>query len=744
MVSPRALPAPASTIVGRGAEVAAVRDALVTERLVTLTGPPGVGKTRLALAVAEALRDRYDVVAWVDLAPVRDPDLVVAEIAHAAGVRRVGALADGDVLVVLDNCEHLLEAAPALAELLTTMPGLRVLATSRERWRLRVERELPLHPLPMPTLDDVADLRRLAANPAVALVLDRAPAYLELDSRTAPALVDICVRLDGLPLALEFAAARLRVFTPGELAFRLGQQVQDLAGAVRDAPDRHRDLRAAITWSHELLPAPERAVFRRLSVFEGSWTLDAAQEVCASPDVVDVQAAVESLLDKSLVRRVDGDPGRRARFAMLASLREYAAEQLEERDEGAATRARHAAWFVEVARAMEATVGTADENLAWGGSSLIRGDLAFALADVRGRDPEATLWLEAALSWFWYTRGSPVHAAGLAPDDPDLARAGSEARTAASLGAGVVALALGDLTGAERHLRAAQGLSEPAGDRRRTAIVAAFLGHVAREQGGFDEAAALYRKARAIFEEAGNARGVAWAACDLGLLVGDLGEAEAAEELLREALVLFESLDYSWAVAVAACGLADVRVGTGDADGAAGLAARAHALHSELGDVRGVAQSLETLAQVALARGAAATAARLLGVAALRRDRVAAHLTSAEHERVARASVSIALLLGAAEAQREQRAGAALTAAGVLELVDRLAGPAAPTDSAVPLTGRQLEVAALVAAGRTNRQIARELGMSEKTAELHVRNAMQRLGAPNRAGVAAWVAAQPT
>jgi predicted ATPase/DNA-binding NarL/FixJ family response regulator len=743
VVTARPLPVSASTIRGRGAEVEAVSAALLTERLVTLTGPPGVGKTRLALAVAEAVGARYDVVAWVDLAPVRDPELVVAEIAHAAGARRVGALADEQVLAVLDNCEHLLAAAPALLDVLATVPGLRVLATSRERWRLRAERELPVLPLPMPTADDEADLRRLAVNPAVALLLDRAPAYLELDSRTAPALVDICVRLDGLPLALEFAAARLRVFTPGELAFRLAHQVQELAGTVRDAPDRHRDLRAAITWSHDLLPDAERAVFRRLSVFEGAWTLEAALDVAADPEVPDVLAAVESLLDKSLVRRVPGDVVMPARFTMLASIREYAAERLESHGEAAAIRARHAAWFAQVARAWEASIGTADENTIWEQSGVVRGDLERALAEVRGRDPEATLWLEAALSWFWYIRGSPVHAARLAPDDADLSRAGAEARAAVGVAAGVVALALGDLAAAERHLAAGRELSESCGDRRRTAVATAFLGHVARERGEYDAATGHYRRARAVHEEFGNARGVAWAACDLGMLVADRGEPEAAEELLREAVLLFESLDYPWALAVAACGLAGVLVRAGDAQAAGELAVRALTLHSGAGDVRGVAQSLEVLAEVALESAAAATAARLLGAAGVRRDRVAVHPTAAEQERVSRASASVAVLLGAAEARRLQRAGAELTVAGARALVDRLVATGDPAVTPIGLTGRQLEVAALVAAGRTNRQIARELGISEKTAELHVRNAMHRLGAQNRAGVAAWVAAQP-
>jgi non-specific serine/threonine protein kinase len=742
VVTARALPVAASAIVGRGAEVDAVAAALGTHRLVTLTGPPGVGKTRLALAAAEILRDRHDVVVWVDLAPVHDPDLVVAEIAHAAGVQRVGALLDEDVLVVLDNCEHLLAAGTQLAELLVTMPAMRVLATSRERWRLRAEREIEVPPLPMPAAVDLADLRRLAANPAVALLLDRAPAYLELDSRSAPALVDICVRLDGLPLALEFAAARLRVFTPGELAFRLGQQVRELAGAALDAPPRHRDLRAAITWSLDLLPEPERAVFRRLAAFEGGWTMDAAQAVCADREGLDVLGAVESLLDKNLVRRVDADAVGRARFGMLASIREYAAEELERHAEVAATHGQHAAWFAKVARAWEATLGTADENLTWVQSGLIRGDLEAALAHVRNRDPEATLWLQAAVSWFWYTRGSPVHAAQAWPDEADIASAAADARAAAALAAGVVALALGDPSGAELRLREAHELSGRLGDQRRMAVASAFLGHVARERGEHDRASEHYRQARAVHEELGNVRGVAWAACDLGLLVADLGRLDAAEELLREALVLFESLDYPWALAIAACGLAGVQAGAGEVEGAAATATRALALHTQMGDVRGVAQCLETLAEVALARGAAATAARLVGAAAARRDRVAAHQTAAEHDRMSRATASIARLLGAAEAQREQRAGGGLSAAAVQALVDRLGGSAAPPATGEALTDRQLEVAELVAAGRTNRQIARELGISERTAELHVRNAMQRLGAQNRAGVAAWVASR--
>jgi non-specific serine/threonine protein kinase len=743
MVSARALPVPASAIVGRGTEVEAILRALETERLVTLTGPPGVGKTRLALAVAERLRDRYDVVAWVDLAPVREPGTVLDEVAHASGVADLAALAERRILLVLDNCEHLLTAGPAVVELLQQLPGVSVLATSRERFRVAAEREHPVVPLPMPTSEDAADLRRLAANPAVALVLERAPAYLDLTPRTALPLVEICRRLDGLPLALEFAAARLRVFTPSELAFRLERRLGELTDGLRDAPAHHRDLRTAMAWSHDLLPEAERAVFRRLSVFRGTWTLAAAEAVCAGPDVPDVMSSVESLLDKSLVRRVPLEVEDEARFAMLMSIREYAAEELERHHEIEGTRRRHLAWFTRTAREWEGTIGTPAESLTWDRVGQVA-DLEAALDVARVVDPEAGLWVLAALSWFWYTRGAPAQGRDLLPPaEADLAASSADARAAVLVAAGTVLLALGDLDGAERCLLAGQELSRAAGDDRRTAITIAFLGHVERGRGRADTAAGHYREAREYWQRMGNDRGTAWAACDLGQLLADRGEREPAEELLREAMSVFRSLDYPWAEAVAACGLAGVRAVLGDLDEAGRLAGRALALHDDLGDLRGVAQTLEVLAEVSAARRSAAIAARLLGAAEEHRERVAARPTEGERLRVERTMRAVAVALGAGEAARERRAGRSLTRAGTRALVAPLVARAEDPETGVELTGRQLQVARLVAAGRTNRQIAGELGISEKTAELHVRNAMQRLGVQNRAGIAAWVAHVP-
>ena len=298
------------------------------------------------------------------------------------------AVSGRDVLVVLDNCEHLLAAVPEIGSLLRSCPRLQVIATSRERLQLAAEREFVLATLPMPSDVEVGDLARLRVNPAVALLLERAAGHVTLTARSARALADVCVRLDGLPLAIELAAARLRVFTPSELAFRLDHRMSVLTGGARDGPHRHRDLRGAISWSHDLLPEAERVVFRRLSVFVGEWTVAAAEAVCDDANVLD---AVESLLDKSLIRRVAADQGG-ARFSMLVSLREYAAEELDRHGETAATVARHRRFFADASRRWEETIGTDDETAAWAQIGLGRGDLLAASSnrpdESAGRRPD--------------------------------------------------------------------------------------------------------------------------------------------------------------------------------------------------------------------------------------------------------------------------------------------------------------------------------------------------------------------
>jgi predicted ATPase/DNA-binding CsgD family transcriptional regulator len=765
--SPSDLPSPADLFVGRDSELAAVSQMLAhaQTRLVTLTGPPGIGKTRLAVACASAHAERSGCASvFVDLAPVRDPALVLVELAQAVGVEPRGgtdlfgqlaaALGSEERLVVLDNCEHLLAAAPDVGQMLAACPRLRVLATSRERLRLSAEQEFPVPPLAMPAQADAADLGFLATNPSVALLLDRArrtnPGF-DLTPANAPLLASACVRLEGLPLAIELAAARLKVLTPGELVFRLGSRMELLAGSTRDVPARQRALRSAIDWSYDLLDSGERALFRRLSVFAGGWALADVTSVCAV-NGDDVLAVVESLLDKSLIRRLPGDE-ETAEFSMLESLREYAAEQLASHAEAEQTRARHAAHYAGVAAHFEASIGLPEELTAMLRVGRHHANLRAALDYCLSEGLAAWAFpLAAALGWYHYIGGDLRHGQALvqavlalpAAQDGQAAADDGLAGSVAGvlLVAGTLAWATGDLARAQDLLLRALGRSERHDDMRRAAIACAFLGHVARAGGEWDASADWHRRAEAAFRAEGSTQGVAWAWHDLGLLARDRGDLDSAAELLRASLRDFRELDYVWAVAWSAWGLATTLSAQGRLAEACPLLAEALAIYTDLHDSRGLAQCLEALAFVASEQAHYETAARLIGAAAVVRERVAARPPDAEQARNSEVERVLTRALGPQDAYRFIHAGRTMPVRQAADLALAVASGATPGDldrsQQVPLTPRERQVAALVASGRTNRQIGRMLGISEKTAEVHLHHVMSKLDVRSRAEVAAW------
>ena len=453
--------------------------------------------------------------------------------------RVIDALVDKEMLLVVDNCEQVLAAGLDLTEPLRACPGIRLLVTSRERLHLAAEREFPVGPLAVPHSDDVADLDRLVAVPAVAMLVARVrcvqPAFA-VTAANAQAVTEICQRLDGLPLALELAAARAKLFTPAELADRLRDRMAVLTTNARDAPARHRTLRAALEWSYDLLAEHERTLFRRLSAFVGSWTLDAAEQVCGDRDT-DVLDVVGSLLDKSLVRRPT--QGGVTEFVLLESLRQYAAELLAADGDAGATRDRHAAHFTEAAVAMEAAIGLPAESDWWSGASASEEAnflSAWEHSLAEGHLGRA-LHLAAALGWHSFFRGHL--GTGRARLDRTLqACRGSATRTTPSPRRwSPQACWRGRSARSARraiHLQSGLAISENGRDRRRTAVASSFLGHIARTEGRFADAAAHHRRAAELYREIRSVSGYAWTRYDLGLLALRSGDrAAAVRELTR-------------------------------------------------------------------------------------------------------------------------------------------------------------------------------------------------------------------
>ncbi len=559
---PNNLPLPPTPLIGREGEVEGVcRRLRSTEvRCLTLTGPGGTGKSRVSLQAAAELADEYeDGVFFVALAAIVDPALVVTTIARTLGLTEASNrppdemlktyLRDRHTLLVLDNFEHVLDAAPPVGEVLSSAPNVKVLATSRIPLRLYGEYEFPISPLSLPDLRALPTVEHLTEYEAVRLFVERARAVkpgFSLTEENARVVAEICTRLDGLPLAVELAAARIKLLPPEALLSRLGNRLKLLTGGARNLPERQRTLRNAIKWSYEMLDKGEKTLFARLAVFTGGSTLEAIEAVCeAEGDLpLDALEGTSSLLDKSMLGQEEGQGGE-PRYVMLETIHEFALQKLEESGQAEAMECAHVEYYLALAERAELRLW-GPEDAAWlerleQEHDNMRAALSWALDH---EESNLALRLSAALRWFWnmggyYSEGRSWLEATLAKDG----RASTEARAKVLEGLGWLANQQGDLDHAEATAKEGLRLSTEAGLGE---IVAAdfedMLGDTARLRGNFEQAAELLEKSLALHRRANDTRGIVWSLGSLASVATDRGDYERAKQLYEEGLTLAREL----------------------------------------------------------------------------------------------------------------------------------------------------------------------------------------------------------
>jgi len=690
---PTNIPVQRTAFVGREKEVAAAKELLLRQdvRLVTVTGPGGIGKTRLAVEVASGLIERFPGgIHFVPLSPLSDPGLIASVIVQTLGIREVGGQSALEILkenlqdslrapmlLLLDNFEHLVQAAPTVAEILVMGANLKILVTSRAALHVYGEHEFPVPPLALPHSRSMPSVEVLSQYPAVALFVQRAIAAkpdFELNRENASAVAEICARLDGLPLAIELAAARVKVLSPSSLLTRLASRLQVLTGGARDLPRRQQTLRAAMDWSYDLLSAAEQKLFRRLSVFVGGCNLEGVEAVCDTKGDLnlDLLDGMASMVDKSLVQQVERANGE-TRFVMLETIREYALEKLEVSGEEALTKRAHAAYCLVLAEE-EATEPSGVQGTGWLERFALEHDNFRAGLEwlTETGDAEWGLRLGTALFRFWEIReylaegrdrlGRLLKLAGAA--------APTKSRTRALFAAGVLAGEQGDYASAEKLISESQNIARQLGDNTGVAVslnaLAVFardrgnvataralfeeslalwrelgdlkavaralsnLANVVKLQGDYERARSLYAECLSIFRGLGDRAGVAWSLNYQGDVAHDQGDSAAARTLYEEGLAIFRDLGDRWGIAGTLADLGSLAREQQDYPRAHSLYRESIIIFHELDHKRGIARLLECFACSAAAQFRAECSLRLAGAAAALRQNIGAPLTPAE------------------------------------------------------------------------------------------------------------------
>ncbi len=855
------LPLQPTTFVGRQQEIDQLLRLLADVRLLTLTGAGGCGKTRLALEVAARALPRHPGGVWlVELAALNDSALVARAVALVLGVAEqpgrqlVDVLADAlvfrDLLLILDNCEHLTAASAALVEhLLGTCPGVRILATSRERLNVAGETVWRVASLSFPTPLETSDAGipaaglsdRLMKSEAIDLYVQRAVSVqseFRLTDENAPAVARICQRLDGMPLAIELAAARAAVLSPQQIASRLDDCFRLLSGGTRGAPERQQTLRATLDWSYGLLSPREQQVLAGLSVFSGGWTLEAVEAVCAHGDIEphDVLDLLAQLVDKSLVQ-VERRGGE-TRYRLLETIRQYGRERLEEASQAQGVRSRHRDWYLALAERAEPELWGAEVRLWLDRLDLEHDNLRAALDWSMATDAESGQRLAGSLFLFWERRGYLTEGRswlrGMLARSAVPAGARPAARAKALLGAGYLARDQGDIAAARSWFDESLAIFQEVGDKWGIGSALRGLGLLAQSEGNCSEARALFEETVSLFRETGHTMDIGWTLRNLGILAQIEGDYARANAFFEESLPILRQLgdktgtgrvlgslgilarirgDYGRAsalldesrslllaagdqrgVSMALGALGSLTRIEGNWAGARGLFEQSLVLGREMGDRSCIAHGLAMSGVVEVQQGAHARGVQLIGAATAIHKLLRSSLETDERTDLDATLAGAEAALGAetfaaawahgqamtadeaiAQAQApEDAAGGApppgasaggrwpTTSRSDTETSPSLTGahpavPGAATSAAQPaggpaapiseprrkrlpggLTEREAEVLRLVARGKTNREIAADLVISEYTVMRHLSNIFHKIGASSRAAAASF------